>query len=622
MEKSVIPLKPFQNIAIAFSGGGFRAAAYSLGALSYLDSLKIDGKSLLERVTFVSSASGGTITAMSYTAHRQKNISFKAFFNELLQQLSGESLLEEVLTTLNDDTSWSNPASQKQRNLINSFAKVYDKTIFKGETLAVYFNRNYQQGLEVCFNTTEFYRGLSFRFQTSGSNDKHQVIGNNYLWFDNNHLEVFKSIKLADVLAASSCFPMGFEPIVFPEDFSYNDSGNKSLSVEQLRSALHYENYSEESFSLDEGSSLDSFGFMDGGITDNQGLSSLMLADKKRQKRAKPNPFDLIVVTDVASYFMDSYDPPLIDKHLGWRENTIGHYTIVPEQLLKKVMTWQSAALAATIVFIVTACLFDNSWIRLPATFFAGVSIMIYLTILPAKTSRTGKAIIARVAHFDLKQFLFANFRLERTFSGSIIDKLIGYLRLTKLGVFEQMIKARISSVMIMVTDVNLKQVRRLIYERFYNDSCWDHRRVPNFIYELSSHNKITRQRRFESKGRLKWLATEADKQLLVEGLQNLQPIAEEARTTVTTLWFDESQTKNETLKKIVTTGQFSTCANLLEYIISLERKKVKYDALYDNEIKAIKAILEADLIRFKSKPYFLYDQLKTDDFQSSEKTL
>lgn len=124
---------------------------------------------------------------------------------------------------------------------------------------------------------------------------------------------------------------------------------------------------------------------MDGGITDNQGLSSLMLADKKRQKRAKPNPFDLIIVTDVASYFMDSYDPPLIDKHLGWRENTIGRYTIVPEELLNKVKTWQSAALAATIIFIVTACLFDNSWIRLLATFFAGVSIMIYLTILIAK---------------------------------------------------------------------------------------------------------------------------------------------------------------------------------------------------------------------------------------------
>jgi len=30
-----VPFIPFDNIALTFSGGGFRAAAYSLGALSY-----------------------------------------------------------------------------------------------------------------------------------------------------------------------------------------------------------------------------------------------------------------------------------------------------------------------------------------------------------------------------------------------------------------------------------------------------------------------------------------------------------------------------------------------------------------------------------------------------------
>ena len=156
MEDTISPLKPFQNIALASSGGGFRAAAYSLGTLSYLHSLHIEGKSLLERISFVSSASGGTITAMTYTAQRQKNIPFIDFFNDLIRNLSDESLLEEVLTTLNDDKSWKNPALKKQRNLINSFAKVYDKVLFNGETLAVYFDKNYHQGLEVCFNTTEF----------------------------------------------------------------------------------------------------------------------------------------------------------------------------------------------------------------------------------------------------------------------------------------------------------------------------------------------------------------------------------------------------------------------------------------------------------------------------------
>ena len=617
-----IPLKPFDNIAVAFSGGGFRAASFSLGSLSYLDNLQINGLSIKERISFISSASGGTITAMSYTAQRQQKVSFNIYFQDLLHKLSGELLLDEVLSTLNNDESWSQ-GSGKQRNLINSFAKVYDKVLFNGETLEVYFNKKQSKSLEVCFNTTEFYRGLSFRFQTEGSNNKNQIIGNNYLWFDNQYLDVFKKIKLADVLAASSCFPMGFEPIIYPQDFSYADNVEKALTVQQLRAAMQYENYNEEIFSMDKSTlsgvdsdssnqkaHLKSFAFMDGGITDNQGLSSLMLADKKRRHRTRPTPFDLIIVTDVASYFMDSYESPEIVESGGWRGLTLGAITDIPDRIFRNIYTWQSAALAVAIICSVASLLFHTLWIRIPATALAASAFTIYIAIILFRKSGFGKKVIGEFQTFNFKSFLFRHFKLERFFSAGIIEKLLRYFKLTKVSVFEQMIKARIISVMVMVTDVNLKQVRRLIYEKFYNDPCWDDRRVPNFIYELSSHNQSTRRIRFNSKGRLKWLATDADKELLLEGFENLHPIAEQARTTNTALWFDAEQMNNDTLKKIVATGQFTTCANLLEYIISLERKKIKFDNIYAKELEQIKTSLISDLNRFKKQPYFLYDQL------------
>jgi hypothetical protein len=43
------------------------------------------------------------------------------------------------------------------------------------------------------------------------------------------------------VLASSSCFPIGFEPIVYPRDFSH-----AALSSEELSAAMQYENYKEE----------------------------------------------------------------------------------------------------------------------------------------------------------------------------------------------------------------------------------------------------------------------------------------------------------------------------------------------------------------------------------------
>jgi NTE family protein len=54
-------------VALAFSGGGMRAAAFSFGVLRGLDRLPArDGKSYLDRVIFVSGVSGGSVTAAYY----------------------------------------------------------------------------------------------------------------------------------------------------------------------------------------------------------------------------------------------------------------------------------------------------------------------------------------------------------------------------------------------------------------------------------------------------------------------------------------------------------------------------------------------------------------------------
>src|ERR1700733_16128358 len=54
-------------VALAFSGGGTRAAAFSFGVLRGLDRLPTHGgKRYLDRVIFVSGVSGGSITAAYY----------------------------------------------------------------------------------------------------------------------------------------------------------------------------------------------------------------------------------------------------------------------------------------------------------------------------------------------------------------------------------------------------------------------------------------------------------------------------------------------------------------------------------------------------------------------------
>lgn len=612
--------RPFSNIGIAFSGGGFRAATFALGTLGYLERVKISDKPLNENISFISSVSGGTITNLLYTSYLHQGKSFASFHKKMQKELNGSNLLQEALMILNTNSEWKSSNQQKQRTLINAFAKAYDRLLFDQETLNVYWNKKNVKKYEVCFNATEFYRGLNFRFQTDGTNNGNQLIGNNYLYFDNKKLETFRKIKLGDVLAASSCFPIGFEPIVYPSDYSYQQSNGNTLGIDELAEAVKYENYNEETHVLSEEhyseikddpkqkTYIRSFGLMDGGITDNQGLKSLMLADKKRRNRVKPDPFDLIIVTDVASYFMDNYEVPVIDN--GKLKLNITDYVKQAQKIVKDISIIQWLLAAASLIFIVSGILIDNNWIRIPATVLASILVTLLTTSIIIKGSKTGKYLFKLITNFDLLNFINSFAHLDKFFSVNITGKLVDYLSKTRLNVLDQMLRARITSVMTMVSDVNLKQVRRLIYEMFYNDSCWENRRMPNFIYELSTHNINSRTNRINSKGRLKWTATAKDKILLLNDYDKINAVAEEARLMGTTLWFEDQEVTDGKFRKLVATGQFTTCVNLLEYIISLERKAVPFDKEAKAVLETVRKQLEYDLNLFKNDPFFLYDEM------------
>lgn len=587
---STSPLKPFDNIGIAFSGGGFRAAAFALGTLSYLNRIGLD-----ERISFSSSASGGSITNLLYTAYRYEGRSFADFYHKLIAELDGSTLLEQAVENLSNPALWNTGGDSKQRNLINAFSMAYDSLLFEGRSLDVYWPKK-SKGYEVCLNTTEFYRGLSFRFQMSGKKDRLQVIGNKYLKIDIQQLEILKKIKLGDVLAASSCFPIGFEPIIYPRDFTH-----KHLSAADLRRAILFENYKEEVQHMsDPGANLQSFGFMDGGITDNQGLKSAMLADQKRQNRAKPDPFDLIIVTDVASYFMDSYAVPVTREK---PVNTVDSMVSGLQHRVRQINVAEIVLLFPSLMLILLYVFCGWTWSLATGCSLATLFFLVF-AVRQIGVIHLG---LRFISDFNPLAALNSIFDTSKLLPQRIVQNLVDFISAARLSMLIQMLEARATSVVSMVSDINLKQVRRLIYEMFYESPCWDNRRVPNFIYELSSYNSATRTHRINSKSRLGWTATEADKTLLLENLDAISPVAEEARTMGTTLWFSEAETREAKLKKLIVTGQVTTCMNLLEYVISLERKRVPIDEDGKKIIQKIKTQLVADLGIFKNDPYFLY---------------
>jgi len=608
-----VPFIPFDNIALTFSGGGFRAAAYSLGALSYLNNFKIknadqsDESSLLDKVSYISSTSGGSFTNALYSSYIHKGKTFESAYRKLIKEMSGESLLKQVFIILNDDKQW-NETETKQRNIINAFAKAYDKVLFEEETFGVFWEKNHIPKFEVCFNCTEFYRGLSFRFQTEGENNPQQIIGNKYLHFDTQEIETVKKIKLADIVASSSCFPAGFEPIIYPGDFCYSMKG-AHLDIEELKKGMLFENYQEDVSPIE-----NSYGFMDGGITDNQGLYSCMLADKKRRRRVDPHPFDLIIVTDVTSYFMEEYKQPITLVKPGWRINTPVFYLNKAKAILKNLITtinWMTVFLILALFAGFTVSVLSGSkGIVMAGSLIGGISLAAILFIYGINKISFVKWLWKNKKQIEQDEFINKQAKDNRLFSEDIMIGIIKFLKIAKIGFLEKMVKARIFSLLSLVLDINLKQTRRLIYEMFYNEPFWDNKRVPNFIYELSSNNKASRTHRFNNKERLKWVATEEDKNLFLGNCETLNEIAEEARTMGTTLWFDKTDLEKQKLKKIIATGQFTTCCNLLEYTISLERKGVQFDECITKQIIDLKRKLTKDFINFKENPYYLFDFL------------
>ena len=226
--------KYFSSIALGLPGGGYRAAAFALGILRLLHKV-----GLSDSIKAISTVSGGSITGVKYAQMMADGHSFEDFYNEMYNWLSTDSLFDAAITSLKHPQEFI----YKRHNLINACAIQYNDFIpgnFK--TLEEGLKNN--NGLEeVIFNATDFKNGLAFRFRNKG------VFGNGRERYED---EIKSSVKLGDIVAASSCFPGGFEPIEFPQDFMKEHQGINPVAL------------------------------MDGGIIDNQGTSSYLTTDKLR----------------------------------------------------------------------------------------------------------------------------------------------------------------------------------------------------------------------------------------------------------------------------------------------------------------------------------------------------
>ncbi|TLX76434.1 patatin-like phospholipase family protein [Labilibacter sediminis] len=544
-------VKLFRNIGLTFSGGGYRAASFSLGVLSYLNHIKVNDKPLLQNVKGLSTVSGGTITGATFACAMAKQKSFKEYLNEYYKNLKEDQLLATALKNLSDEKIWK--TSHKRRTLINAFALAYQE-LFTPDKFELIKN-NSSQLQDICFNSTDFSFGLAFRFQNTGN------FGNYRL--KNTNLDLLANqMKIGDFIAASSCFPLGFEPIIMPDDFINEQQHPAYIAIK------NQELYKK------------GIGLMDGGIVDNQGIGSIMKADERRKK---DNKFDLIMVCDVGSYMMDPWESSELDV-------TKTHHGKSPKQIViilgnKIKNTWWlflPAALSPALFYL--AYYYENcisyhiAGGAMASLTLVGIAIKICLAVLKKRALKLWDWVMNICPEF-------------------LKDKLHFFDNL-KLRLVKRMTEERLSSSVKMINEIFLKQIRRLNYQLFYTDDKLKNRRVSTLIYELTQ--KQYKLNESDEKGE------EKKSKLIPEPKDRIYAAAKIASEMGTTLWFNKEDTKVNRLKNMVACGQFTTCYNLLKYCIELKQSDADIDRTLLNEVS--KTLMQ-DWKKFINDPYWLHDE-------------
>ena len=497
--------KPFGQIALCLSGGGYRAATYALGTLSMLDELK-----LLDDVKLLSTVSGGTFTGLCYAVWQSEGKTFAQFFNDFSDYLRQTNAIDRALDELYRTPS---PSGSTDLSLIRSAAKSYQDCLLGGRTFKQLMDTTAENGRfrELIFNATEFREGNSFRFRASS--DKTVFIGNQNFAVPR---EIAGEIHLADIVAASSCFPGAFEPIRFPDDFYWQSP------LGEIREALIKD--VENPFAtppvyrngFNSGGKCIPLPLMDGGVFDNQGIESAVLADRKKI-------FDLFLITDTS---------PRDNDILNLPDSSPARGLVSLETLFWGAVALFFVSIAA--IVIIGYSFFDKGnpnrfadWQLIlgyvvsiaPAFLLIGVLVWIY-------------SLFQKVAVLDISG---ARFRLWHYFKRMALPDAI------------EIVKARVASVLAMTSNVFMKRIRQLQFKNLLNPDSRAKLVSFNLIYDLNPTKPRT------------WLWA-LDPEL--EPTLEMKELSAKAELVPTTLWMNEEQ-----YRILLACGRATACFSLLKYL-------------------------------------------------------
>lgn len=483
------------DIAICFSGGGYRAAAYHLGTLAILHELEMQ-----DRIRYFSTASGGTIVAMKYVLARCEKEwddgreDFDTFAGDFTKFLLDHNIVQDAFAAITEKRF---DGQKNDVSLIRAAAGIYNKHLTGGLRVKDLKEAAITGGryTDLIFNVTEFRTGGGFRFRIV---DKAGLSFGSSTFDIKNELQ--GDISLADIIAASSCYPGAFEPIRFPDDFDLPNRGRYKSPFGKKANGVQ------------------SLPMMDGGIFDNQGIAGLMTSFNKEA------PFDFVLISDTTQKA-----ETVLDYHIPGKGKVLGVST-----------TFYSLLALLTIVFIPSVVLIGLAICNvatLPTIQLAMIEITaIFSTVI------SGVLLIA---------LIYGRLKLGSLYVMGAKFPIWTYIRDLKVFDIYSLLSTRVASAKALLFSVFMKRVRDLNNKTVLAATSEESRRnllfgknVFSHIYDLEEHRESEYP-----------LANDKD----IKATPRMFRLSVAAGKVPTSLWIESAQ-----VEILVECGRISSCLALL----------------------------------------------------------
>src|SRR5258706_2842840 len=282
------------SIGLSFSGGGMRAAAFSYGVLEALRDTRAAEGDLLDDVSFITSVSGGSLTS-AY---------FGAFGREGLARFRQEVLLRDFEQHMRISFNPLNLLRMLAGGMNSNadFRDRLDREVFKGAT----FNDVLGRGRpEIRINATDIHNRIAFPF-----------IPRAFALMCSD----IRSYKVADAVAASMAVPLLFSPVVLK---TYPDTCREPVPESILRwrdgpQASHLLNAAAAAIGgYPDNPRSHYIKLADGGLTDNYGLSTLLVSRAITPTPYAPmTPRDAVTVPPILIILVDGAQGPGSEEDL------------------------------------------------------------------------------------------------------------------------------------------------------------------------------------------------------------------------------------------------------------------------------------------------------------------